>query len=160
MFANGKFCKDPNLVVTDDFYTSGLDVPTSTDNADGYNVTGINVERLPGLNTMDLSSARFDYAPYRVNPPHVNPRASEIITVVTGKLYVGFMHYSYYQERSRLFWKVMKRGDMFVFPMGMPQFQVNIENPPAVALAAFNGQDPPAKSDARRLVWIVSSHQA
>ena len=64
MFVNGKFCKDPKLAKADDFFFSGLNVPWNTDNKVGSNVTTVNVNNLPGLNTLGISLVRIDYAPY------------------------------------------------------------------------------------------------
>ncbi|XP_062176000.1 germin-like protein subfamily 1 member 7 [Alnus glutinosa] len=44
----------------------------------GSNVTLLNVDQILGLNTLDISLARLDFAPYGVNPPHTHPRATEI----------------------------------------------------------------------------------
>ncbi|KAB1207179.1 Germin-like protein subfamily 1 member 20 [Morella rubra] len=44
-----------------------------------------------GLNTLDISLARIDFAPYGLNPPHTHPRGIEIIVVAEGTLYGGFV---------------------------------------------------------------------
>lgn len=54
-------------------------------------VTPANVVQIPGLNTLGISLARVDNAPYGLNPPHIHPRATEILTVLEGTLYVGFV---------------------------------------------------------------------
>lgn len=140
MFVNGKFCKDPNLVTPNDFFFPGLDVPRSTNNPLGSFVTLINVEQLLGLNTLGISMARIDYAPFGgENPPHIHPRASEILHVLEGTLYVGFVTSN---PNNTLFSKVLHKGDVFVFPFGMIHFQVNIGKTPAVAIAALTSQNP------------------
>lgn len=88
---NGLICKDPKMAVADDFFFAGLNKPGNTYNNVGSNVTLVNVDRILGLNTLGISLARIDYAPYGLNPPHTHPRASEILTVVEGTLYVGFV---------------------------------------------------------------------
>uniref|UniRef100_A0A2N9ELC0 Cupin type-1 domain-containing protein n=1 Tax=Fagus sylvatica TaxID=28930 RepID=A0A2N9ELC0_FAGSY len=82
VFVNGKFCKDPNLATADDFFLSGIDIPRSTSNPLGSNVTRITVDQIPGLNTLGISLARIDFAPYGVNPPHTHPRATEVLVVL------------------------------------------------------------------------------
>ncbi|XVF30880.1 hypothetical protein REPUB_Repub16aG0096000 [Reevesia pubescens] len=66
-------------------------MPGNTSNQLGSKVTPVNVEQIPGLNTLDISLARIDYAPYGLNPPHTHtqPRATEILVVLEGTLYVG-----------------------------------------------------------------------
>nr|XP_023918134.1 germin-like protein subfamily 1 member 20 [Quercus suber] len=88
---NGKFCKDPKLTTVDDFIFMGLDVPRNTLNQLGSNVTLVNVDMFPGLNTLGIALAHVDYAPYGLNPPHIHPRASKLLTVIEGTLLVGFV---------------------------------------------------------------------
>ncbi|GLT38501.1 hypothetical protein SLA2020_127470 [Shorea laevis] len=141
VFVNGKFCKDPKLVVANDFFFSGLDEPGKTSNAVGSVVTPVSVEQLLGLNTLGVSLARIDFAPYGgLNPPHTHPRGTEILVVQEGTLYVGFV--SSNQDKNRLFTKVLNKGDVFVFPIGMIHFQLNIGKTPAVAFSAFSTQNP------------------
>ena len=87
---NGFVCKDPKDVKADDFFLeANLDKPRDTTMSKvGSNVTLINVMRIPGLNTLGISLARIDYAPLGENPPHTHPRATEILTVLEGTLYV------------------------------------------------------------------------
>ncbi|KAI9186515.1 hypothetical protein LWI28_018030 [Acer negundo] len=90
VFVNGKFCKDPKLATPNDFFFSGLDIPRNTSNPVGSTVTPVNVAQIAGLNTLGVSLVRIDYAPYGQNAPHTHPRASEILFVQEGTLYVGF----------------------------------------------------------------------
>uniref|UniRef100_F6HEI7 Cupin type-1 domain-containing protein n=1 Tax=Vitis vinifera TaxID=29760 RepID=F6HEI7_VITVI len=73
VFVNGKFCKDPKLATPNDFSFSGLGVPGNTSNKLGSMVTPANVAQIPGLNTLGVSLAQVDYAPYGLNPPHIHP---------------------------------------------------------------------------------------
>ncbi|WVZ94689.1 hypothetical protein U9M48_040554 [Paspalum notatum var. saurae] len=138
---NGFVCKDPMAVNADDFFkAANLDKPRNTMGSKvGSNVTLINVMQLPGLNTLGISLARIDYAPLGENPPHTHPRATEILTVLEGTLYVGFVT----SNPNKLFTKELNKGDVFVFPEGLIHFQFNpIHDKPAVALAALSSQNP------------------
>ena len=116
VFVNGKFCKNPNLTTANDFSFSGLNIPRNTNNQVGSNVTLLNVDQIPGVNTLGISLARIDYAPNGgLNPPHIHPRATEILVVVEGTLYVGFVT----SNPNRLISKVLYPGDVFVFPIGL-----------------------------------------
>ncbi|KAL0378160.1 UNVERIFIED_CONTAM: Germin-like protein subfamily 1 member 13 [Sesamum radiatum] len=64
VFVNGKICKNPNMVVAEDFLFRGLNKPGNTSNPLGSMVTPVNVNQLPGLNTLGISLARIDFAPY------------------------------------------------------------------------------------------------
>ncbi|XP_024027990.1 germin-like protein subfamily 1 member 17 [Morus notabilis] len=139
LFVNGKFCKDPKMVNANDFSFSGLNIPGDTNNKVGSNVTNVNVGKLPGLNTLGIQLVRIDFAPYGENPPHTHPRGTEILVVVEGTLYVGFV--SSNADGNRLFAKILNKGDVFVFPIGMIHFQFNPGHYPAVAFAGLSSQD-------------------
>ena len=136
---NGKFCKNPNLTVAEDFFLSGLDKPGNISNPVGSAVTPVNVAQIAGLNTLGISAVRIDYAPYGQNPPHTHPRATEILTVLEGTLLVGFVTSN---PENRLFTKVLNKGDVFVFPIGLIHFQFNIGHINAVAIAGLSSQNP------------------
>ncbi|XP_060167524.1 putative germin-like protein 2-1 [Lycium barbarum] len=143
VFVNGKFCKDPKLVMANDFFISGLNIPGNTSNQLGSAVNLVNVNKLHGLNTLGISLARIDYAPYGVNPPHVHPRATEFLVVLEGTLYVGFVLSNPGPNmKNKLFTKILHQGDVFVFPIGLIHFQFNVEKNKAVALAGLSSQNP------------------
>uniref|UniRef100_A0A8R7UM02 Germin-like protein n=1 Tax=Triticum urartu TaxID=4572 RepID=A0A8R7UM02_TRIUA len=143
---NGFVCKNPLEVNADDFFkAANLDKPR-VPNKVGSNVTLINVMQIAGLNTLGISIARIDYAPLGQNPPHTHPRATEILTVLEGTLYVGFVTSNQpAPNRNKFLSKVLNKGDVFVFPVGLIHFQFN-PNPhqPAVAIAALSSQNPGA----------------
>ena len=79
------------LTTADDFVISGLDIPGNTENQLGSSVNLVNVDKFAGLNTLGISLARIDFAPYGVNPPHTHPRGSELLVVLEGTLLMGFV---------------------------------------------------------------------
>ncbi|XP_031261475.1 germin-like protein 5-1 [Pistacia vera] len=129
-----------------DFFSDILAKPGSTNNSLGSLVTGANVEKIPGLNTLGVSLSRIDYAPGGLNPPHTHPRATEMVFVLEGQLTVGFI-----TTANKLFAKVIKKGETFVFPKGLVHFQKNNGNVPASVIAAFNSQLPGTQSIALTL---------
>ncbi|XP_062177273.1 germin-like protein subfamily 1 member 7 [Alnus glutinosa] len=139
VFVNGKFCKDPKLVNANDFFFQGLNIPRSTVNQLGSNVTLLNVDKIFGLNTLGISLARIDFAPYGLNPPHTHPRATEILVVLEGTLLVGFVTSN---PDNRLITKTLNAGDVFVFPIGLIHFQFNVGKTNAVAFAGLGSQNP------------------
>ncbi|XP_024014661.1 germin-like protein subfamily 1 member 11 isoform X2 [Eutrema salsugineum] len=118
----------------------GLHNARAVNNAVGSNVTGVNVNNLPGLNTLGISLVRIDYGVNGQNPPHTHPRATEILVVQQGTLFVGFV--SSNGDGNRLFTKTLNKGDVFVFPEGLIHFQANVGRSPAVAFAALSSQNP------------------
>ncbi|KAJ4748326.1 germin-like protein 2 [Rhynchospora pubera] len=139
IFVNGLPCKNPELATPDDFFFAGLDKPSNTDNKVGFNVTLVNAARLPSLNTLGVSIARLDYAPYGLNPPHTHPRGTEVLTVIEGTLLAGFISSN---PDNKLFLKTLHPGDVFIFPVGLIHFQFNAGDSPAVAIAGFSSQNP------------------
>jgi quercetin dioxygenase-like cupin family protein len=138
VFVNGKFCKDLEDSKAEDFFFSGLQNPWNTDNPVGSNVTTVNVEKIPGLNTLGISLARIDFAPYGENPPHIHPRGTEILVVIEGTLLVGFVTSN---PENRLFTKVLNKGDVFVFPIGLIHFQFNVGHTNAIAISGLSCQN-------------------
>ncbi|KAH6812623.1 germin-like protein 6 [Perilla frutescens var. frutescens] len=122
VFVNGRICKDPTTVKTDDFYFAGaLNVAHEIVSPLGIALTPVFEPQLPGLNTQGLSMTRVDYLPHGLNPPHTHPRATEVITVLEGKLYAGFMTANPV-DPNRLFARILYPGDVFVFPRGLMHF--------------------------------------
>ncbi|CAK7341279.1 unnamed protein product [Dovyalis caffra] len=140
VYVNGKFCKDPKLVTENDFfYAAGLNA-RSTSNQLGSTISSVTVDEIPGLDTLGLALGRADYAPNGgLFPPHTLPRATETLLVLEGTLYVGFVTSN---PDNRLISKVLNPGDVFVFPIGLVHFQINIGKTNAVAYGFFNSQNP------------------
>ena len=90
------------------------------------------------LNTLGISLARLDFAPNGLIAPHYHPRATEILVVIEGTLYVGFVA----STNNQLFTKVLNKGDVFVFPQGQIHFQFNKGWTNAVALSGLSSQNP------------------
>ncbi|KDP23867.1 hypothetical protein JCGZ_27136 [Jatropha curcas] len=139
VLVNGLSCKDPKQVEASDFFFSGLHIAGNTSSPLGSRVTPVTATQLPGLNTLGISLARVDFAPWGINPPHTHPRATEILTVLEGSLEVGFVTSN---PDNRLITKVLNKGDVFVFPIGLVHFQKNVGYGKAVAIAALSSQNP------------------
>ncbi|XP_024532776.1 putative germin-like protein 8-1 [Selaginella moellendorffii] len=143
---NGVPCKDPTTVTADDFTSTILRQGPVTNNTLRIQVDLIDITMFPGLNTQGLSIARLAFGPFGVNPPHNHPRASEVIWLLQGHLYVGFVSTS-----NQLFAKVLHPGDLFIFPRGLVHFQRNLDNLDTVAVAALGSQNPGRTDMARAL---------
>ncbi|GMH20563.1 hypothetical protein Nepgr_022404 [Nepenthes gracilis] len=142
VFVNGLFCKNPTQATPNDFLFKGLNIPGNTNNKQGSNVTLVSAANLPGLNTLGISLARVDIAPYGLVPPHTHPRGTEIVTVLEGTLYVGFVTSNLPNGKNKFFSVILNPGDVFVFPQGLIHFQFNIGKTPAVVIAGFSSQNP------------------
>nr|BAA78563.1 germin-like protein [Atriplex lentiformis] len=144
LFVNGLFCKNPTVVTPEDFYFKGIDKRRNTMNQVGSNVTRVTAANIPGLNTLGVSIARIDFAPFGVNTPHTHPRATELLTVLEGTIYAGFVTSNLANGDNKVFAKVLHKGDIYVFPQGMIHFEANLGKTPAVALSSFSSQNPGA----------------
>lgn len=143
VMVNGFACKDSKSVQASDFYYSGMHIRGNTSNAMGSSVTPAFVFQIPGINTLGISLARLDFAPWGVIPPHTHPRATEILTVLEGQLEVGFVTSN---PENRHISRVLKKGDVFVFPVNLVHYQRNVGNTHAVALVALSSQNPGVNS--------------
>ncbi|CAA0839544.1 Germin-like protein subfamily 1 member 16 [Striga hermonthica] len=144
VFVNGKICKNPNTVTADDFYFSGLNRPGNITNPFGTVVTKVFVDEMPALNTLGVAVTRIDYNPHGANPPHSHPHASEILMVMEGTLYAGFISTNPANpyDKNKLYAKVLGPGDLYVVPKGLVHFQYNLGNTKALAFACFSSQKP------------------
>ncbi|KAL2244603.1 putative germin-like protein 2-1 [Sesamum indicum] len=136
---NGFACLDPKQVTPDHFLFRGLNIPGNTSNPLGSFINRPTVLEIPGLNTLGISTVRVDYRPGGVVPPHRHPRASEILTVLEGTVLVGFVTSD---PENRLISKVLQKGDVFVFPLGLVHFQQNVGQGNAVTIAFLSSQNP------------------
>eukprot|EP01018_Ginkgo_biloba_P005893 Gb_05078 [translate_table: standard] len=137
VIVNGFVCKNAKEVSGKDFFFRGLGQPGNTNNAVGSLVTPANVMQLPGLNTLGISLVRIDFAQGGINPPHTHPRASEVLVVLEGELFVGFI-----DTNNTLFSQNLIKGDVFVFPRGLVHFQQNVGHGNSVVISGLNSQLP------------------
>nr|GLL26755.1 germin-like protein subfamily 1 member 20 [Ipomoea trifida] len=146
VFVNGKVCKNPKLVTAHDFYiAAGLNTPAGGTKLSKVGIISnfIDVDRFPGLNTMGLSFGRIDFEPNGLIPLHYHPRASEVVFVLEGTVYVGFVTSNAQNiGKNKLFTKILYPGDAIVFPMGLIHFLYNVGRTNAIAIGSFNSQKP------------------
>lgn len=138
LIINGLVCVNPATVTGTDFKFTGFEKAGNTSNGLGSAVSpafaGVNY---PALNTQGLGLARLDYAKGGLIAPHTHPRATEVLYVAQGTLYVGFV-----DTNNKFYPTILNKGDLYVFPRGLIHFQLNIGNGPAFAIASFNSQNP------------------
>ncbi|KAG5627607.1 hypothetical protein H5410_012825 [Solanum commersonii] len=124
VFVNGKICKDPKLATADDFFASGLNVSGNAVPVVGIAATFVDVSKMPGLNTLGMSIARFDLEPQSIAPLHISSFCPDN------------------HPGGRLFSKILNPGDVFVLPQGLIHFQYNVGNKKATYLTFVNSQNP------------------
>ncbi|CAL4981312.1 unnamed protein product [Urochloa decumbens] len=138
---NGYPCQ-PSAAAGDEFLFS-TKIASGGDplaNPNGSNVTELDVNEWPGLNTLGVSMNRVDFAPGGTNPPHIHPRATEVGIVIRGELLVGII--GSLDSGNRYYSKVVRAGGTFVIPRGLMHFQFNVGKEAATMVVSFNSQNP------------------
>eukprot|EP01018_Ginkgo_biloba_P011647 Gb_05122 [translate_table: standard] len=91
------------------------------------------ITEFPALGGMGLSMELLQFPAGAVNVPHTHPRGGELLFVMDGALTVGVV-----DSTGKLFKNVLQKGDVFVFPKGLPHYQANMDKSnKAVALSSF-----------------------
>lgn len=128
-------CKNSTLVDVEDFVFSGIKNPGKFKN--GFAGVSVTSDVFPGLNTLGMSFVRADFDVGAINAPHYHPRATETAFLLKGKMYSGFV-----DSQNRVFAKVIKEGEVMVFPKGLVHFQMNVGDGKATIFGSFNSQNP------------------
>ncbi|KAL1203814.1 Germin-like protein subfamily 3 member 4 [Cardamine amara subsp. amara] len=136
-FINGYPCKNPTEINAQDFKSTKLTVAGDTDNYLQSSVTLLTASEFPGLNTLGLSVSRTDLEKDGSVPFHSHPRSSEMLYVVKGVVFAGFL-----DTNEKMFQTVLRKGDVFVFPRGLLHFCLSSGFEQATALSFYNSQNP------------------
>ncbi|XP_038710137.1 germin-like protein subfamily 3 member 3 [Tripterygium wilfordii] len=82
--------------------------------------------------------ARLDLAPDGVVPIHIHPGASEVLIVIQGSIFAGFISSS----ANKVYVKSLNKGDIMIFPQGLLHFQINAGKGPELAFVSFSSPVP------------------
>lgn len=135
---NGFPCKLASEVTGSDFkFTSLKNFQDASGTEFGMVFTPGSVHFFPGVNTLGVSITRIDLAVGGINPPHLHPRATEVLYVVQGTLEVAFVA----GNSNTAYKETLGSGEVFVFPRALVHYQKNLGEVPAVAIAFFNAQN-------------------
>ncbi|XP_061361939.1 germin-like protein subfamily 3 member 2 [Gastrolobium bilobum] len=129
-------CKNSSEATIDDFVFHGMKVAGNFSDT-GLAVIAASPTNFPGLNTLGMSFARADIEVGGINPPHFHPRATELVHVIQGKVYSGFVDSS-----NRVFARILEQGEIMVFPRGLVHFLMNVGDEPVTLFGSFNSQNP------------------
>jgi quercetin dioxygenase-like cupin family protein len=120
------------------FFTyTGLNSSNAADPAK-FTATKATAVEFPALLGQSVSYAALVFGAGTLNPPHIHPRASELLYVVQGPLMVGLVD----EVAGKVYTQTLQTGDMFVFPKGMVHFQYNAGTELARAFSTFGGASP------------------
>ncbi|KAI5079469.1 hypothetical protein GOP47_0004948 [Adiantum capillus-veneris] len=110
----------------------------------------VNVNIFPAMESQSLTYTQFRMKPCGVNLPHTHPRASEMLTLVSGgPLQVGFVD----TEGERHI-DILYPGDVTIFPRGLLHFELNVGKITALYISALNSQNPGVLTAAGALLNI------
>nr|AFK48499.1 unknown [Medicago truncatula] len=129
-------CKNSSEVITNDFIFSNMKTSGNFSET-GLAVMPANPTNFPGLNTLGMSFARTDIEIGGINPPHFHPRATELIHVIQGKVYSGFV-----DSNNKVFARILEQGEVMVFPRGLVHFMMNVGDEVVTLFGSFNSQNP------------------
>ncbi|XP_041009597.1 auxin-binding protein ABP19a-like [Juglans microcarpa x Juglans regia] len=133
----GYACKKPAAVTVNDFVFSGLGIPGNTSNIIKAGVTTAFASDFPGVNGLGISLARADIAAGGVIPFHTHPGGSEVLLVVEGTIFAGFV-----SSANEVYTQTLEEGDLMVFPQGLLHFQMNAGSSTAVGFVSFSSATP------------------
>jgi len=119
----------------------------------GGTIQVANVATFPALYGHGISYVLFNIEPCGINLPHVHPRATEMLYLVSGSnLTVGFTE----ENGGRLILNNLEQGEATFFPQGYIHYQQNFGCETATYLSALNSEDPGVITVANNLVRIPS----
>lgn len=131
-------CKPKGLVTAADFTYKGTASPGDpTKDPSGFVGTAATVMQFPGLHTLGVSLIRLSYAKGGLVTLHTHPHASELVYVISGKLYVGFVG-----TDNKLYDGFVEAGQTTVIPRGLVHFSLAVGEDPVSGLAFFNSENP------------------
>ncbi|XP_043699278.1 germin-like protein 9-3 [Telopea speciosissima] len=114
-------------------YTGLRGGAASSSSSNGFGRKAVTVSNFPALDGTGVSMELLEFQTGAVNVPHTHPRGAEILFVVDGALTVGTT-----DSNGKLYKNVLQKGDVYVFPKGLPHYQANFDKTnKAVAVSAF-----------------------
>jgi quercetin dioxygenase-like cupin family protein len=123
---------DNNFVLRDVF-TNG-----AVTQGPGGTRAALNITGFPALVNEGITYVQFKMEPCGENLPHTHPRATEILTLVSGgPLQAGLVNTS---GVSHIY--ILYPGDVIVFPRGLLHYELNVGTEQAFYISALNSQNP------------------
>ncbi len=122
--------------------------PTAPAPGLGGEVINANRKTFPVLTTLGVSFAALFFEPCGLNPPHIHPRATEVLTIATdSQVLAGFVLDNTFTMEIN---ETLTQYQGMAFPQGSIHWQLNQGCEPAVGIAGFGDEDPGASSIANR----------
>nr|CAB3502593.1 unnamed protein product [Digitaria exilis] len=119
-------CRSPASLTAGDFAFAGVRAAGNFSPATGFAGVSVTAAQFPALHTLGMSFARADLS-----------AGGGTALVLAGRVYAGFV-----DSGSRIFAKVLEKGEVMVFPRAMVHFQMNVGDKPATVYGSFNSENP------------------
>lgn len=127
------YASDATSFVIRDIFTNG-DIIHGT----GGVRAAVTTDKFPAITAQGITYVRVRVVPCGCTLAHTHPRASEIMTLISGgPLQVGFV-----DTKGIAHVEVLYPGDVTLFPRGLLHFELNVGDETADYLSALNSQDP------------------
>ncbi|MCO5581100.1 hypothetical protein L7F22_034976 [Adiantum nelumboides] len=111
---------------------------------------GLNAAIFPALEGQGMTMVRFRLVPCGCQLAHHHPRATEILSMVSGgPLQVGFI-----DTKGNAHINILNPGDVTLFPRGLLHFELNVGTEEAEYISALNSQSPGTLTAAAALFKI------
>ncbi len=105
----------------------------------GGTIQGVDRGNLPSLEGEGVAYTLFNIEPCGINLPHVHPRATELIYVISGQdLRTAFVE----ENGGRVITNDIDQGHVTFFPRGLIHYQQNLSCESATYISALNSDDP------------------
>jgi len=127
---------------------------------EGGSVQPVEVNAMPTLYGEGMAMTLFTIEPCGINLPHVHPRATEMIYVLSGaggtttnqvkSLQTAFLE----ENGGRTIVNLVGEGEVTFFPEGLIHYQQNLGCEPVQFLSALNNEDPGVVTITTRLFTL------
>ncbi|BBN19652.1 protein MpCupin102 [Marchantia polymorpha subsp. ruderalis] len=110
----------------------------------------LSTSKFPAIESQGITVVQFNMTPCGLNRPHTHPRATEILSMLSGvPLQAGFV-----DTAGKAWIELLYPGDIIVFPRGLLHYELNVGKKTAFYLSALNSQNPGTLEAAGALLSI------
>ena len=104
---------------------------------EGGTANRADINEMPILKGLGVSSIIFHMGPCAINLPHVHPRGTELFHVLEGNYITGVLE----ENGGRYIQNNLTAGMITVFPQGLIHYEQNVACTNATFLSAFSSED-------------------
>ncbi|CAK9860167.1 unnamed protein product [Sphagnum jensenii] len=98
----------------------------------------LSTSNFPASIGQGITVVRFELLPCGVNVPHTHPRASELVSLISG----GPMQVGFIDTAGEAHFDILYPGDATLFPRALLHFEINLGTKTASFVSALNSENP------------------